>query len=111
MAQQFSATDDVAEIRVVRDDDAHDVGPTLADPREKLHPGGLGYPLIGDDDLDPFLREDLLGGGGAGGGQHLEGLVERPGQGIQRQRLVVDQQDGRDDVSTCDAIYYSNEKT
>ena len=74
-AGAVDAVDDVARIRVARDDDAHHVRPTLADPREKLHPGGLGHPLIGDDDLDPLFGEHCLRSRCTGRGQDLERLV------------------------------------
>ncbi|GAB1412125.1 hypothetical protein MASR1M97_08610 [Candidatus Desulfobacillus denitrificans] len=89
------AGDDVLGLGVAGDDDAHRVGPAAARLLQRLHAGDAGHALVAEDDVDRLALEQGQRLLAAGGGEHLELLLQRAAQGLLRADLVVDHQDCR----------------
>ncbi len=100
--------DDVLGVGVAGEDDAHDIRPALADFAQELHAGRHRHALVAQHDADAaggvLAFEDLERDRGGGGAEHLEILLQRPAQGFQRTRLVIDDENRRQLALTAGGI-------
>ena len=91
---------DVLGLAVAGKDDADHVRPTVADLLQEFHPGHPRHALVAEDDADGCGRlpvfQDFHPGGGTGGGEDLEILVQRAPQRLLRTHFVVDDENGRE---------------
>jgi hypothetical protein len=86
--------DDGADVGVAGHQQPDGVGELLAQPAEELHAGHLRHALVGEDDVDRLLVDELERVGGAGGAQDLVVEAQQVLDALDDVGLVVDDQEG-----------------
>ncbi len=90
---ELHGLDGVVGVAAAADEDHRAARVQPAEPPQQFQPIQIGKVDIEDGHVRPPLAREIQPVGGGLGGQHLQGVVaERPAEGVQDGRLVVDDQ-------------------
>ena len=91
-AALVDGVDNVSGIGVAGDDDPYDLRPLVTHHRTELDTRHIRHTMIAEQDLNPFVLQNLLGFAGCAGGVNVKLFAENPRDGFQRTRFVIDHQ-------------------